>query len=100
MTDGENIFEDVAKLKKNVAFIADALQLDLPKDKNYHDCIIHTIEMSGDEEGNLFLNMRNYFREMKKIQVKFCPVCGFEGNDPPCFKLATFPRSGDGPREY
>lgn len=97
MNGDQDIFEELEKVKKDVAFLADALQLDLPKEKNHHDCVIHTIEMSGNSEGDLFLNMRNYFGHMKKVQVKYCPVCGFEGNDPPCFKLTTFPRNGDEP---
>lgn len=89
--------DEIQELKNNVAYIADALQLMLPK-SNHHDCRLHCIEMSANEEGDLFLNMDNFFHKKIKIQVKYCPICGFEGNEPPEFKLATIPRSGDGPR--
>ncbi len=94
--ENEDLFESVEKLQKNVEFIANVLELPLPADKNYHDCRLYTIEMSGNEEGDLFLHMRNYLHKMKKIQVKYCPVCGYEGNTPPCFKKPTIPRKGDG----
>jgi|SRR3974390_203356 len=96
--DVKDIFEELEQVKKNIDFIADALQLDLPKEKNYHDCRIHTIQMSGNVEGDIFLSMPNIFHEMRKVQVKYCPVCGLEGNNPPLMNLTMFPRSGDEPR--
>lgn len=89
MSDGENIFEDVAKLKKdvsNILYLISIPSFRLPT--TYHDCRLHCIEMSGNEQGDLFLNMNNFFHKKITIQVKYCPICGFEGNEPPEFKLA------------
>lgn len=98
MRNDPDLDQQIQNLRNNIDFIANALELTLPSNKNYHDCRFHSIEISGDRDDNIFMHMRNYYHDIKKIQVKFCPICGFEGNDPPEYKSAIL--QGNKEEEY
>lgn len=90
--------EEIQFINEKIDFIADCLELELPK-RNYHDCRAGHFSMHADKQGNLSIEYSSMLGGTSSRQpVDFCPVCGWEAPIKPCAANCTIPRRmDDGP---